>query len=77
MRCENWDQERVREVESWTLGKQVPETIIEVQVYCTVQQQAFYTAFGPVGNLHKPWSSQPSQWHYGEVAGCQHLRGLL
>lgn len=61
------------------LGNRLIDNSIEVQIYCIAQysSMSFYTAFGPMGNWQKLWSSQLSHYQYGEVPGCQHQRGLL
>lgn len=75
-----WESgESGREWQSHQPGKQTLDNSIEVQIYCIAQynSMSFYTAFGPVGNWQKLWSSQLSHYQYGEVPGCQHQRGLL
>lgn len=74
---------------SW---KQTPETSIQVQICSIVEQQVgcccccCFVALGFCFDLYSlwtnresaeaNWSSQPSHWHYEEMPGSQHLRGL-
>ena len=70
-KCGTGIQDRVRGAESPTL-----ETGLETSTeYRSIaQQQAFYTAVGPMRKGHELWGRYSH--HNEEVPGCQHLRAL-